>query len=193
MFLQACSSPNEPPAPAAGSGDASFRQLAEEILEFTYKRDPSGATRLGIHKYDDAIADRSAAAIKDDAEAIKSFQTRLDAVDAESLSLEAQLDVEQSRHALDGMLLRDEVIRPWAKDPDTYSSGITNDAHVMISRTFAPPERRLKSLISRLKMMPNLLAAARTNLENPPRIYTEIAIEQVDGNRDFFASDVPGA
>ena len=105
MFLQACSSPNEPPAPAAGSGDASFRQLAAEILEFTYKRDPSGATRLGIHKYDDAIADRSAAAIK-------SFQTRLDAVDAESLSLEAQLDVEQSRHALDGMLLRDEVIRP---------------------------------------------------------------------------------
>ena len=193
MFLQACSSPNEPPAPAAGSGDASFRQLAGEILEFTYKRDPSGATRLGIHKYDDAIADRSAAAIKDDAEAIKSFQTRLDAVDAESLSLEAQLDLEQTRHALDGMLLRDEVIRPWAKDPDTYSSGITNDAHVMISRTFAPPEQRLKSLISRLKMMPNVLAAARTNLDNPPRIYTEIAIEQVDGNRDFFASDVPGA
>ena len=47
---------------------------------------------------------------------------------------------------LDGMLLRNEVIRPWARDPDIYSSGITNDAYVMISRTFAPPEQRLKSL-----------------------------------------------
>ena len=34
--------------------------------------------------------------------------------------------------------------------------------------------------------MPNALAEARKNLDNPPRIYTEIAIEQLDGNRDFF-------
>ena len=99
----------------------------------------------------------------------------------------------RSTGRLDGMLLRDEVIRPWAKDPDIYSSGITNDAYVMISRTFAPPEQRLKSLIARLKLMPNALAEARKNLDNPPRVYTEIAIEQLDGNRDFFASDVPAA
>jgi uncharacterized protein (DUF885 family) len=191
--VQACSSPGGPPTLVAGSGDTAFRQLAAEILEFTYKRDPSGATMLGIHKYDDVIADWSSAAIKDDAEAIKSFQKRLDAVDAESLSLEAQLDLEETNHALDGMLLRDDVIRPWAKDPDSYSSGITNDAFVMISRTFAPPEQRLKSLISRLKMMPNALVEARNNLDNPPRIYTEIAIAQLDGNRDFFANDVPAA
>jgi len=85
------------------------------------------------------------------------------------------------------------VIRPWAKDPDSYSSGITNDAFVMISRTFAPQDQRLKSLISRLNLMPNALAEARSNLDNPPRIYTQIAIEQVDGNRDFFASDLPAA
>ena len=41
--------------------------------------------------------------------------------------------------------------------------------------------------------MPNVLAQARKNLDNPPRIYTEIAIEQIDGNRDFFADDVPAA
>jgi uncharacterized protein (DUF885 family) len=91
------------------------------------------------------------------------------------------------------MLLRNDVIRRWAKDPDLYSSGITNDAFVMISRTFAPPEQRLKSLIAREKLMPNALAEARRNMDNPPRVYTEIAIEQVDGNRDFFDVDVPAA
>ena len=53
------------------------------------------------------------------------------------------------------MLLRDDVIERWAKDPDLYSSGITNAPYVMISRTFAPPEQRLKSLIARMKLMPN--------------------------------------
>jgi uncharacterized protein (DUF885 family) len=192
-FVQACSSPSGPPPPAAGSGDAAFRQLAGQIIEYTYKRNPSNATTLGIHKYDDLIADYSAVAVTADTEAIKAFRTRLNGVDAEALSPEAQLDLERTKHTLDGMLLRNDVIRGWAKDPDLYSSGITNDAFVMISRTFAPPEQRLKSLIAREKLMPNALAEARRNMDNPPRVYTEIAIEQVDGNRDFFDVDVPAA
>ena len=55
-FVPACSSPSEPPPPAAGSGDAAFRHLAGEIIEYTYKQNPSNATNLGIHKYDDLIA-----------------------------------------------------------------------------------------------------------------------------------------
>ncbi|AEV72960.1 hypothetical protein MycrhN_2371 [Mycolicibacterium rhodesiae NBB3] len=191
--MQACGSPDQPPPPQAGSGDAEFRDLAADILGYTYEQEPSFATTLGIHRYDDLIADYSAASVTADNDAIRSFLKRLDDIDIESLSLEAQLDYEQTKHTLDGRLLRNEVIRPWAKDPDTYSSGIANDAFVMISRTFAPPEQRLRSLTARLKLMPNVLAEARKNLDNPPRIYTEIAIEQIDGNRDFFAKDVPAA
>ncbi|HKV19563.1 MAG TPA: DUF885 domain-containing protein [Mycobacterium sp.] len=191
--VQACGRSSDSAEQAAGSGDGEFQQLASEILEFTYESDPSNATYLGIHKYDSKIRDYSAAGIASDVETIKGFRTRLDAVDAGALSDEAQLDLEQTRHTLDGMLLRDEVIRPWAKDPDSYSSGITNDAYVIISRSFAPPEDRLTSLIARLKAMPDALAQARKNLDNPPRIYTEIAIEQIDGNRAFFEEDVPAA
>ena len=190
---QGCSSQGEPATGAAGSGDGDFRRLAGEVLEFYYKQDPSTATYLGIHKYDNLIADYSSASVKADVEAIKSFKTKLDAVDSQALSSEAQLDLVQTKNTLDGMLLRKEVIRPFAKDPDIYSSGITNDAYVMISRTFAPPEQRLKSLTARMKLMPGALAEARKNLDNPPRVYTEIAIDQVDGNRDFFAEDVPAA
>lgn len=189
-FLQAC---DKRPEPAAGSGDTALQQLATEILEYTYRQNPSHATSLGIHKYDDAIPDYSAAAATAEAEAVTSFRSRLDGIDADTLTLDSQLDLEQTKHALDGILLQDQVIRRWAKDPDTYSSGITNDAYVMISRNFAPPEQRLRSLTSRLKLMPNALAEARDNLDNPPRIYTQIAIDQLDGNRDFFAKDVPAA
>ena len=52
--------------------------------------------------------------------------------------LEAQLDLERTKQTLDGMLLRNDVIRGWAKDPDLYSSGITNDAYVIISRDLRP-------------------------------------------------------
>ena len=82
-------------------------------------------------------------------------------------------------------------MRGWERNPDNYSSGITNSAFVIMSRTFAPPEARLQSLIARERQMPKVLAEARANLKNPPQIYTEIAIEQMPGNISFFENDVP--
>jgi len=48
-------------------------------------------------------------------------------------------------------------------------------------------------LIAREKQMPAVLQAAHANLKNPPRIYTEIALEQVPGLVSFFQNDVPEA
>jgi len=85
------------------------------------------------------------------------------------------------------------VIRQWAKNADVYSSAVTNGAYVIMKRPYAPAAERLAALIEREQKMPVALAHARRNLANPPRIYTEIAIEQIDGNISFFKSDVPAA
>ncbi|MDT5397879.1 MAG: hypothetical protein QOK33_1110 [Mycobacterium sp.] len=188
-----CGRQGAPPASNPGAADTAFRQLAGEILDDYYKRNPTTATDLGIHEYDDRIEDYSAAAVQAGVAAAKDFRTRLDAIDPAQLTPDAQLDREFLEHTLDSTVLRDEVVRGWTKDPDLYSSGITNTAYVMIKRSFAPPEQRLKALVARLKSMPNVLAEARKNLVDPPRIYTEIAIEQVDGNRDFFTTSVAEA
>ena len=90
-------------------------------------------------------------------------------------------------------LLTLETIRPWQKNADNYSSACANGAFVLMERKFAPPDERLRSLIAREKHMPALLAAARVNLQNPPRIFTEIAIEQLPDIVGFFQHDVPQA
>jgi len=41
--------------------------------------------------------------------------------------------------------------------------------------------------------MPAVLVAAKENLKNPPRIYTEVAIQQLPGIVGFFQKDVPEA
>ena len=114
-------------------------------------------------------------------------------IDASTLSAANQLDREQLLRAIDSQLLTLEVIRPWARDPDIYSSGITNTAYIMIKRDVRAARRAPAALIAREKAMPAVLAEARKNLDNPPRIYTEIAIEQIDGNIGFFKTAVPAA
>jgi len=192
-LLHACSSPPPPSQPAAGSGDAQFEAAAHEYLEDLYRRQPTQATYLGIHKYDDRLDDYSRQAVTDAVASARQFRDRTAAIDAASLSAERQLDREQLLHAIDSRLLTLDVIRPWAKDPDTYSSGLTSTAYIMIKREFAPAEERLRRLIAREKAMPGALAEARKNLENPPRIYTQIAIDQLDGNRGFFQTAVTAA
>ena len=90
-------------------------------------------------------------------------------------------------------LLTLETIRPWEKNADNYSSTCANGAFTLMERKFAAPDERLRSLIAREKQMPAMLAAARRNLNNPPRVFTEIAIEQLPDIVSFFEHDVPTA
>ena len=184
------SQPAEAPGP---SEDALFTDTAHQFLEDMYRRQPTEATRLGIHTYDDRLEGYSKQAITDEAAAARAFRDRIAAIDPKKLSASNQLDQVQLLHTIDSRLLTLEVIRPWAKDPDTYSSGLTATAYVMIKRTFAPAEERLRKLVAREKLMPAALAEARKNLDNPPAVYTQIALEQIDGNRHFFEDAVASA
>ena len=109
------------------------------------------------------------------------------------LSPGAAADRELVLAQIRGQLLTLEVIRPWEKNPDIYSSGVSNAVFVIMSRNFAPPAVRLKSVIAREKLVPRLFQSARENLKNPPRVYTEIALEQMPGIVSFFQNDVPAA
>ena len=188
----ACS-PSAPPPTPTPSGDAAFSEIARGYLDDTYRRQPTLATFLGIHKYNESLRDPSRQAVLDEVAVARQFRDRAAAIDATTLSPSNQLDREQLLLAIDSRVLTLETVRPWARDPDSYSSGLTNTAYLMIKRAFAPPDERLRQLVAREKAMPATLAEARKNLDNPPRIYTEIAIEQIDGNRDFFRTAVASA
>ena len=190
--ITACGSSSPPAAPAA-TADTSFDEVVRAYLEDVYQRSPTSATYLGVHKYNDRLEDYSRRAVEDAITSRRLFRSRVAAIDAGRLSPDKQLDREQLIRAIDSHLLSLEVIRPWATDPDMYSSGLTRTAYVMIKREFAPPEQRLRQLIARERAMPAVLAEARNNLVNPPRIYTDIAIEQLDGNRGFFETAVASA
>ena len=176
------------------AADQAFAKLADQYFDAFYlPTNPSAATSYGFHEYDGKLEDFSRAGIASEVKALKGWEQRVAAVDPASLSLFVRGDRDLVLNSIRSSLLTLQSIRPWEKNPDFYSSGITSSAFTLMERKFAPPETRLRDLISRERQMPAALLAARANLKNPPKIYTEIALEQLPGLIQFFRHDVPSA
>ncbi len=183
-------------AQAAASSDAAtqFRNLAADYFEHVYfEYSPTLGTLDGLHQYDALLEDYSRAGIDRQVAALKNFAAKFDTVSEAGLDQSTRGDLDMMRNSINGTLLELEKIRGWEKNPDNYSSGIANSAFVIMERKFAPADDRLRSLIAREKQMPAVFAAARENLKNPPRVYTEIALEQLPDIISFFENDVPAA
>ena len=172
---------------------AVFGALVDRFLTAALPYQPSQATALGIHDYDAKLEDWSQGTRDTEVRGLHYFMSKFDAFPMDGLDGNTQGDLLIMRNYLRSQLLTLETIRPWQKNPDTYSSGITNAAFSLMEREFAPPDDRLRSLIAREQGMPKVLEEARKNLENPPQIYTEIALEQLPDDVSFFQNDVPAA
>lgn len=170
-----------------------FDHLSNDFVAAHLARHPVLATQLGEHRHDEALEDLTPQGIAETLAEITRFEQRFDRIEARTLDTQRSLDLDYAKRILRAQRLLLATTRPHENNPDTYSSAVTTAAFYLIKRNFAPAEQRLRSLIEREKKMPAFLAQARANLTNPPRILTEIALEQIDGNRDFFANDVTAA
>jgi hypothetical protein len=186
---------NASPAPSPRAVD--LTTLYDQYFdEYYFKFNPTQGTAAGFHQYDGQLEDYSKSAIDKQIIVLKKFQkefsggyTHIGPGDSMATAIDHTLVLND----INARLLTLENIRPWEKNPDQYSSGITNSIFVIMARTFAPPAERLKSVIAREKQVPAVFQAARQNLKNPPPIYVDVALEQIPGIISFFQKDVPEA
>jgi uncharacterized protein (DUF885 family) len=179
---------------SADGGVQTFNFLADQFFSDVYFHfHPTLGTQNGLHQYDTQLEDYSAANLQKEIAALHTYEKKVEAIDPSALDASVAGDREILLNNIRSMLLTDEVIRPMEKNPDIYSSGITNSAFVIMERPYASTNIRLRAAVEREKLMPQVLLEARKNLKNPPHIYTEIALEQIDGDIGFFQNDVPSA
>ncbi len=180
--------------PSADGTMQTFGSISDQYFDDVFFRySPTSGTAAGLHQYDTRLEDYSAATVQKQVAALHSYETKIAAIDPSALDASVAGDRAILLNSIRSQLLSLEVIRNWEKNPDNYSSGITGSVFVLMSRNFAPPNTRLRAVVERERQMPQVFVEARKNLKNPPRIFTEIALEQIDGLVGFFQNDVPSA
>lgn len=170
-----------------------FEKLVDDYFAASFKANPNFATEAGFHDYDGQLNTKSETVINARIEELKSFKDKIEKVDEKQLGKIEKLDRVMLLSDANAQLLELESIQNWRHNPDSYSSDASAEIFSLIKRNFAPPAERLRSVISREKQIPVLLENARKNLTATPKIYTQVALEQLPGTIGFFKNAVPDA
>ena len=170
-----------------------FHELVDAYFDDYFKANPSPATSVGFHQYDHQLEDFSPAAHQRNRSKLLVYLKEFQALNSRTLSQNDRDDREIMIASIQSNLLEEDRVQMWRKNPDAYSGGVTGSIFTLVKRNFAPADERLRSVIEREKQIPRALSQAREVLRNPPKIYTDIAIDSLPGNIDFFQTTVPEA
>ena len=169
-----------------------FERLVDEFLEATWERDPVGATRAGVHRYDRQLADRRPAAMEEWGADLRRFQRRFETVDPEDLNSEDRLDRQWALAVVDYALLNHEL-EPWARSPREVIQDVGTGLHSLLIGDFAPLESRLESVLARLRAVPASLEATKETLQPTaiPPVWIQSTLPDLRSVRTFIADEVP--
>ncbi|HVP50206.1 MAG TPA: DUF885 domain-containing protein, partial [Candidatus Bathyarchaeia archaeon] len=192
ITMRAQTTPTKPATPEAVVA-AEFNGMVDWYFNTYFRFHPTEGTAAGFHQYDNQLEDLSQKSRDAELGFLTEAKQGAGYTHTEFLTEEQRLDLKLIANAINARILELHEIRMWQKNPDNYSSSATASIYLLMVRNFAPPEERLKSVIAREQQIPRNLADARTNLKDPPRVYTEIALQQLPGIISFFQKDVPEA
>jgi uncharacterized protein (DUF885 family) len=175
------------------AADQALQKFVDQYFDGFFQFDPARATSAGIHKYDGELPAYSRAEIQSEIARNQRALREIEKIPTDGLTETNLLDATLLKSLINGHLLDLTNIRMWAKDPNFYNTQAGTALFTLIERDFAPIDARLKSLIARERQIPDILNCARANVLNPPAVYTNVTIEEIEAQINFLQNILPQA
>jgi uncharacterized protein (DUF885 family) len=180
-----------PRARAAEDEDARLTAFFQEYLDELFRTRPLEATRLGDHRFDDRLDDLSPKARAAWTERQRHTLAELPKrIEYKKLSRSAQIDYEILQHYLAYAVWQAENTRPFEEDPRAYNDYVSDSVYLLLTQSTQPKAVNVRNAAARMGHIPQVVAAARESLHNPPRVFVDTALRQNRGAIAFYESGV---
>ncbi|MBV9617586.1 MAG: DUF885 domain-containing protein, partial [Verrucomicrobia bacterium] len=169
--------------------DQEYEAVAEEFIKGFFAARPLLGTSIGLHEYDGKITDYSRLALDAELFRLKKFDDRLQKFELNKLSPRQSIDLRILQAGIRKEIFQREAMQVFERDPMVYARAA--DVNVYIKRNFSPLEDRVHSIIAIESQVPNILIAAKTNLDPVlPKPKVELAIQIAKGSADFLRKNL---
>ena len=166
--------------------DEAIAKAEKDFVDLVARTWPETATTLGLHAKDDELDPRDQRswdkALADEDAMLTDLRERFKAPKA---SKTARINLEIMQHWLALNVRYARTMRPLQRSPSIYNSSL-NALFLMTAREYAPADVRAKNVVARLERIPGVIKAAKQNLLNPPKVWTQVGIEEAKAARSFF-------
>ncbi len=184
--------PGALPDPRAAES-AKLRSIADAYIAWTHAVNPTRATFDGNHDFDSRLGTYSRSQIEGQVDSLRQHLRRVTIVDRSALDDETYYDSLVLESHIRASLLDLERIRSWERNPNFYREIIAGGLYALSALAFDTPERRMALAADRLGDVPLVLAQAKENLAQPPRMYVQVALDEFGGTHGFLKNALPAA
>jgi hypothetical protein len=175
-----------------------FEELKKEMIDRFLGMNPHLASYLGLHDpYDYLLPKGDTALVLDNLRLLEKFTKRTkETIDFNELNDANKTDWQVLEKAFEMNKFAFYEHRVHELDPDAFDT-IGSILFLMITRDYAPLEKRIDAIIARLEKLPKYLEEFRSRFENsrPVKLWTEVAIEsaqQIPGLLQFILAASTG-
>ncbi len=178
-----------PSAFALQTPDQEYEAIAEEFIKGYFVARPLLGTAIGMHEYDGKISDYSRLALDAELSRLKRFEDRLQKFELSKLSQRQSIDLRILQAGIQKEIFQREAMAIYERNPMVYARAA--DVNTYIKRNFSPLDDRVHSIIAIESQVPNIMIAAKTNLNAVlPKPYVELAIQIAKGSAEFLRKDL---
>lgn len=163
-----------------------FAELSAEILTSLQSFYPVTATEMGIHAYDQKLADYSARSVKAMVSRLKQFESRLGKLKNNTFDADTRVDYQLIKSNVDVALLNLDKIAWHRKSPVVYTDEAINGIYYLTLSDEAIAPAHLRAILGRMRQVPSLFETARVNIANPPKVYVQAAKESLMAGITFY-------
>ena len=180
------------------NADQKFEELKKEMFDRFFEKNPHFASYLGLHDpYDYLFPKGDTAHVLGNLKMLEEFAKHMkETIDYDGLNDANKIDWQVIEKALEMGRFDFYERRMHELDPDAFQE-VGGIFFGMITKDYAPLDKRIDAIIARLEKIPKYLEEFRLRFEKskPVKLWTEIAIEsakQIPGLFQFIAASTKG-
>jgi uncharacterized protein (DUF885 family) len=158
-------------------GAAALHKLANDYYNWRNENSPIASSSRGLHTWDDKLPDFSPAKIAEEAQHVHALLEKVRAMKIDTWPKDDQIDAILFRSQLEGVDFQNRVLKFERNNPLLYADECAEAIFSLLKKEYDTPRKRALCATARLKAMPAMLKQGLANLQNPVKLYAQLAIQ----------------
>ncbi|HEV8619234.1 MAG TPA: DUF885 domain-containing protein [Candidatus Udaeobacter sp.] len=180
---------------SVSAATAALHKMAEDYYGWQNENYPVRSSYAGLHTWDNRLTDYSPAKIAERAQHVRSLLEKLRTMKVDNWPKDERIDAILFRAQLDEVDFGNRVLKFERTNPQLYVDECTNGIFSLLKKEYDTPRKRALAATVRLRQMPAFLKQGLSNLQNPVKLYAQLAIQSARAidpllNQSLMALDV---